>query len=231
MTKKLTKISTNKEKTTRSLTKKKPKLGKSKKKLTKKQQAIYRKEIKTQEKWVAKKADELKKGNTWREMYFTTWEGYIKLLEFEDVNLAGNNNRFNPNLPHIGINKLQNETVENIKESFRQIEIINSHLHKSYKQNLLDSDELKNLLLNLAHYQSLGGQLVTIDRNYFGTLLLSIGLKILLESVEPELKEKLLSFIKEFNDLNAMVQRLSRRTMPSIKLEYNKQNQVTDIMT
>jgi len=86
------------------------------------------------------------------------------------------------------------------------------------------------MLLNLAHYQSLGGQLVTIDRNYFGTLLLSIGLKIMLESVQPELKERLLGFITEFNDLNAMVQRLTGKKMSSIKLEYNKKNKVVDIV-
>ena len=179
---------------------------------------------------MSKKVDELKKGNTWKEMYFSTWGGYIKLLEFEKISLGRNSNRFNPNLPHVGIEKLQKQSVENIKESFRQVEIINPHLHKKYKQDLLDSSELKNMLLNLAHYQSLGGQLVTVDRNNFGTLLLSVGLKILLESVQPELRERLLNFVKEFNDLNIMVQRLTGKLTPSITLEYNKERKITDIV-
>jgi len=226
----MTKTGINKVNSTKKLTKTKPKLEKSKNKLTKGEQKKYRQEIKEQKEWVSKKVEKLKKSNVWNDVYFSTWEGYIKLLEFEDVNLAGHSNRFNSNLPHVGIEKLQKQTVEKIKESFRQIGIINPHLHKKYKQDLLDSDELKYMLLNLAHYQSVGGQFVTVDRNYFGTLLLSIGLKIILESVQPELKERLTGFIKEFNDLNAMVQRLTGKKMSSINVEYNKENKVVDII-
>ena len=125
------------------LTKKKPKLGKSKKKLTKQEKEKRNQEIKAQEEWVKKEVTELKNGNTWKEMYYTTWDGYIKLLEYEDVPTK----RKNKNLPHVAIYKLQKEAVERMKESFRQIEIINRHLYKKPKQELLDSDELKNMLL------------------------------------------------------------------------------------
>jgi len=158
-------------------------------------------------------------------MFFTSWDGYVKLLEYENINTK----KRNENLPHVAIHKLQKKTVDDIKESFRQIEIINAHLYKKYKQNLLDSDELKYLLLNLANYQPVGTQLVTTDRNNFGSLIFAIGLKILLESVEPELKERLIHFVKDFNDLNRMVQRLTGNPMPIIKIEYDKNLRVVDI--
>lgn len=210
----------------KSLTKLKQKSVKQRKKLTKIEQDKLKKELKKQEKWVSKSVKELKKSRTWADMFFSSWNGYVKLLEYENVNTK----KRNENLPHVAIHKLQKETVNNIKESFRQIEIINLHLHKKYKQDLLDSDELKHLLLNLANYQSVGGQLVTAERNSFGSLLFAIGLKILLESVEPELKERLINFVKDFNDLNAMVQRLTGNQMPIIKIEYDKNRRVVDII-
>ena len=226
MAKKITLSGKKKGNLTNKLTKAKPKLEISKKKLTKSQQQKYNQEIKSQEKWVKQRVDELRKAKVWTEIYHTTWEGYIKLLEYKYVNLKKRNDK----LPHIAIYKLQKDTVERIKESFRQIEIINSQLHGKPKQELLDSDELKSLLLNLAHYQSLGGQLVTVERNNFGTLLFSIGLKILLESVQPELRERLLNFVREFNDLNVMVQRLTGKSTSSITLEQNREGQVIDII-
>jgi len=86
MARKLTKLGINKVKSQKLVTKMKAKIVKSKKKLTKEQQKKHLQEIQKQEGWVTKQVTELKNSQVWNKMYFTTWEGYVKILGYENIN-------------------------------------------------------------------------------------------------------------------------------------------------
>jgi hypothetical protein len=75
-----------------------------------------------------------------------------------------------------------------------------------------------------------GGSLEKADKNAFGSLLTSIGLKIMLDVLPDELQDLLLNSIDEFNKINNVVSKLTGKKMPLIQLEKNRQNKVIDII-
>jgi len=130
--------------------------------------------------------------------YFTTAEDFVRLVDYHPYRFSTD---IKKELAGIGHLRIQRETVETILEVIRQLNhIIGTGFTRTYKQELLDSDEINNLLVELLE-QGEFSRVEKIDRYEFAQKLFNSSMKILIDEAPEPIKKYLVKHIHDFYDM------------------------------
>jgi len=188
-TKSSVKSKTSKNKSTRVYNKR----MKSDSELTKNELIIRKQRIDEYCKKMLKRYDE-----TYSKYYFSNnANDFPKLVLYYKYDYS---NDINEKLEGINFERIEKETTDNILEALKQAKQIVNVLGRSYKQKIIDSDELTQFLLALLELDK-DGRHKQIRRYELAQDLFNTSLKILVEESPKPIQNHLIRSMKDFFDM------------------------------
>jgi len=160
--------------------------------------------------YVKKRCKEIK--TTWSRLFFGTPEKFVTLIDYE--NPAG---KVIPELEGKHIHRISREYTDDIIQGLKEIQIVTNHLHKSYKQEIIDSNEFYGFLEDLLEVGEWSNQ-TNIDTYPIASKLFNLSLEILNRKAPPELNEELKESVKRFIKFNNFAIKLGYKKLPPLEL-------------
>jgi len=138
--------------------------------------------------------------------YFTPEDDYVRLVDYYKNHYS---KEIQEELRGIAHSRIQRETVVHILRAIRQLnQILRSGLTRKYKQEILDSDEINNLIIELLEQGEFSTK-ENINRYEFAEKLFNSSMKILIDEAPEPIKKYLVEHINKFYDMASIPTELS----------------------
>lgn len=139
---------------------------------------------------------------TWSRLFFGSPEKFVTIIDYE--NPAG---QVKPELKGKNIHRISREYTNNIIKGLKEMQFVSNHLNKSYKQEILDSNEFYGFLEDLLEVGEWSKH-TNSDTYPIASKLFNLSLEILNRKAPEELKEDLKEAVKRFIKFNNLAIRL-----------------------
>jgi len=136
----------------------------------------------------------------------------VTIIDYE--NQAG---MINPELEGIGIHRISREYTDDIIQGLKEIQIVSNNLHKSYKQEILDSNEFYGFLEDLLEVGEWSKH-TKIDTYPMASKLFNLSLEILARHAHEDLQEELRDSVKRFIKFNNLAIKLGYKKLQPLEL-------------
>jgi len=130
--------------------------------------------------------------------YFTSEDDYVRLIDYHKFHYS---KEIQEELRGIAHSRIQRETVIEILRAIKQLNQILGHgLTRKYKQDILNSDEVNNLIIELLEQGEYSRE-EKINKYEFAQKLFNTSMKILIDEAPVPIKKYLVKHINEFYDM------------------------------
>jgi hypothetical protein len=150
--------------------------------------------------------------HTWSRLFFGSPEKFVTIIDYK--NTAG---QINPELQSKNIHRISREYTNNMIRGLKEMQFVSNHLNKSYKQEILDSNEFYGFLEDLLEVGSWSNY-TKVDTYPIASKLFNISLEILNRNAPEELKEELKESVKQFIKFNNLAIRLGYKKSGPLEL-------------
>jgi len=158
---------------------------------------------KIQNTYIKKRIEEMKP--TWERLFFGSREHLVTITDYK--NPAG---QINSELESCNIHRISRDYTNNIKKGLFEMQFVISQLSKTYKQEILDSNQFTNLFEELLEVGSRSKH-TQIERYGIASNLFLISMKILIENSPLPLQRKLSNLMVDFIDLYNLPLELTKK--------------------
>lgn len=137
--------------------------------------------------------------------YFTNDEDFVRLIDYFKYHHSTDKQE---DLEGVAHHRIQKAAVKEILRAVRQLnQILGNGLTRKYKQEIIDSDEINNLVIELLE-QGKYSRVEKIDRYEFAQKLFNTSMKILIDEAPEPIKKHLVKHIHDFYDMATIPTRL-----------------------
>ena len=149
---------------------------------------------------------------TWAHLFFGSPEKFVTIIDYK--NPAG---QIDPKLHGKNIHRISREYTNNIIKGLKEMQFVSNHLNKSYKQEILDSNEFYGFLEDLFEIGTWSNY-TKVDTYPIASKLFNMSLEILNRNAPEVLKEELKESVKRFIKFNNLAIRLGYKKSGPLEL-------------
>lgn len=149
---------------------------------------------------------------TWSHLFFGSPENFVTIIKYK--NQAG---QLNPELEGKNIHRISREYANNIISGLKEMQFVSNQLNKSYKQEILDSNEFYWFLEDLLEEGEFSKH-AGIDTYPIASKLFNLSLEILHRKAPLQLQEELEESVKRFIKFNNLAVQLGHKESKPLEL-------------
>ena len=145
----------------------------------------------------------------WSKKYYfsNTPKDFVKLVKYYPYHYSTDTNK---ELEGINFERVERDTTNNLLDGLNQGAVIINALNKSYRQRIIDSNELTNFLLALLEVDE-WTERKDVYRYAFAQNLFNTALKILIDESPKPIRKHMINAIKQFYEFASLPVELGYR--------------------